>query len=146
MIVEAVWHDVCFVKKRERERNLRFARERRRGLGGGEEFCSSERESDLESERPALRRQVRNRKPGDPSRAVPLAFDERGSLAEPLRGRIPEQQARQARLLLEQGLTGKARRQAWCALIGRRRDCFSGNAEHQFYTRCFCGNRYCPTC
>ena len=41
---------------------------------------------------------------------------------------------------------GKARRQAWCSLIGRRRDCFSGNPEHKFYTPCLCGNRYCPVC
>src|SRR5262249_45949985 len=39
-----------------------------------------------------------------------------------------------------------ARRQAWCGLIGRRRDCFSGISEHRFYTACLCGNRYCPTC
>jgi hypothetical protein len=146
LVPEAAWHDFSFVTKRERERNLRFARNRSKQINVGDEYCSPERESDLQRERPALRRQVRNRKPGDPSRAVPLAFDVRGDFVEPLRGRIPERQANQARLLLEQGLIGKARRQAWCSLIGRRRDCFSGNSEHKFYTRCFCGNRYCPTC
>jgi hypothetical protein len=55
-------------------------------------------------------------------------------------------QANQARLLLELGLSGKARRQAWCSLVARRRDCFSGNLGHRFFTKCFCGNRYCPTC
>ncbi len=150
LLSEAIWHDVSFVTKRDRERNLRFARERRNWnptrFDAGKEFSSPERDHDLERERPALRRQVRNRKPGDPSRAVPLAFNEHGNFVEPLRGRIPERQAQQARLLLEQGLTGKARRQAWCGLIGRRRDCFSGNSQHRFYTPCFCGNRYCPTC
>src|SRR5260370_25473968 len=144
--LESQWHDVTFVSERERQRNLRFSRKRRKESEGNEEFCSSEREGDLERERPALRRQLRNLKPGDPSRAVPLAFDERGDFVEPLRGRIPERQAQQARLLLEQGLAGKARRQAWCGLVARRRDCFSGNTEHRFYTRCLCGNRYCPTC
>jgi hypothetical protein len=110
------------------------------------EFESLERQSDNERERPALSRQIRNKKSGDASRAVPLAFDERGKFVEPLRGRVPERQGQQAKLLLEQGLIGKARRQAWCGLIARRRDCFSGNAEHRFYTPCFCGNRYCPTC
>lgn len=143
---ESLWHDPSYVTKCERERNLRYSRKRRRELDPSEEYCSLERNGDLERERPELRRQARNRKPGDPSRAVPLAFDERGDFVVPLRGRIPERQAQQARLLLEQGLTGKARRQAWCALIGRRRDCLSGNSEHRFYTPCLCGNRYCPTC
>jgi hypothetical protein len=143
---ESQWHDVTFVSGRERQRNLRFSRKRRKEREGDEEFCSSERDADIDRERPALSRQKRNRKPGDPSRAVPLAFDERGEFVEPLRGRIPERQARQARLLLEQGLKGKARRQAWCGLIARRRDCFSGNSEHRFYTPCLCGNRYCRTC
>jgi hypothetical protein len=145
-VPESAWHDLSFVTKRERERNLRFARKRHKQLEVGEEFCSQERNCDLEREKPALQRQKRNRKPGDPSRAVPLAFDERGDFVEPLRGRIPERQAEQAHLLLEQGLAGKARRQAWCGLIGRRRDCFSGNSEHKFYTPCLCGNRYCSTC
>jgi hypothetical protein len=130
----------------ERNRNLRRARNR---IKQAERYHSVERENDLVLERPALVRQLRNRKAGDASRAVPLAFDERGEFVEPLRSRIPrekQRQAWQAKLLLEQGLTGKARRQAWCGLIARRRDCFSGNAEHRFYTPCFCGNRYCPTC
>lgn len=145
---EAVWHDPSFVRKRERDRNLRFARKRRNWnpTQHDPEYSSPERESDLDRERPALRRQVRDRKPGDPSRASPIAFDDRGNFVEPLRGRIPERQAQQARLLLEQGLTGKARRQAWCGLIARRRDCFSGNADHRFYTPYLCGLRYCPTC
>jgi len=145
-VVEAVWHDVSFVMKRQREKNLRFARKRRRAFETRSEFSSPARQSDLERERPALRRQIRNHKPGDPSRAVPLAFDKCGNFLEPLRRRIPVRQARQAHLLLELGLTGKARRQAWCGLIARRRDCFSGNSDHRFYTACFCGNRYCPTC
>jgi hypothetical protein len=126
-----------------RNRNLRLARKR---VKESEPYCSSDRENDCVRERPALVRQMRNKKAGDASRAVPLAFDERGSFVEPLRGRVPERQARQAKLLLEQGLSGKARRQSWCGLIARKRDCFSGNAEHKFYTPCFCGNRYCPTC
>jgi hypothetical protein len=143
---DSLWHDPSFVTGRQRARNLRFARHRRRAREVGEEYVSLEHEGDLVAERPALRRQVRDKKPGDPSRAVPIAFDGRGDFVKPLRGRIPDRQARQARLLLEQGLLGKARRQAWCGLIGRRRDCFSGNSGHTFYTPCFCGNRYCPTC
>lgn len=144
--VESQWHDVSFVASRVRARNLRFARQRRNARRPDESYISLQREADLIAERPALRRQVRDNKPGDPSRAVPLAFDERGNFVGPLRGRIPERQAQQARLLLEQGLAGKARRQAWCGLIARRRDCFSGNSTHRFYTPCLCGNRYCPTC
>lgn len=148
---ERRWHDPQFVadwrSQRQRKfdsagsvwRDRRFQRNEKGELDGG-------RSEDLRRERPALVRQMRNKKPGDPSRAVPLAFDERGEFVEPLRGRVPERQARQARLLLEQGLKGKARRQAWCSLIGRRRDCFSGNEGHRFYTPCLCGNRYCPTC
>ena len=127
----------------ERNRNLRLARNR---VKQAEQYRSTERENDFVRERPALVRQMRNKKAGDASRAVPLAFDEHGDFVEPLHGRIPERQALQAKLLLQQGLTGKARRQSWCGLIGRRRDCFSGNAEHRFYTLCFCENRYCPVC
>jgi hypothetical protein len=129
--LDAKWHSPNFV--------LGYAERRKRRF-------SSERAQDLRQERKALSRQVQAKKRGDRSRAVPIAFDERGNFVEPLRGRIPERQASQARLLLEQGLAGKARRQAWCGLIGRRRDCFSGNSEHRFYTPCLCGNRYCPRC
>ena len=113
-----------------------------------EQFCSPACADGLDHERHALRRVINRKlpKPGDPSRAVPLAFDERGDFVGPLRDRIPERQARQARLLFEQGFSGKARRQAWCGLIARRRDCFSGNSQHRFYTPCLCGNRYCPIC
>lgn len=113
------------------------------------EFSAIWRSAELfapDRERKSLLRQARNRKPGDPSRAVPLAFDGVGNFVEPLRGKIGARNAKQSRLLLEQGLKGKARRQAWCGLIGRRRDCFSGNADHKFYSRCLCGNRYCATC
>jgi len=127
----------------ERRRNLRASSERRRQE---QPYQSPEREADLTSERPALVRQMKNKKPGDPSRSVPLAFDEYGEFAAPLIGRVPQRQAEQSHLLLELGLPGKARRQAWCGLIARRRDCFSGNVEHKFYTSCLCGNRYCPTC
>jgi hypothetical protein len=132
-----------FVTPRERRRNLRQARARSRESNT---YVSSEQEQRSSGERRALARQIRNRTPGDPSRAVPMAFDQDGNFVEPLRGRVPVKQATQARLLLEQGLAGKARRQAWCCLIGRRRDCFSGNSEHRFYTCGLCGNRYCPTC
>jgi hypothetical protein len=143
---ERLWHDPSLVLPRERQRNLRHARLRRKQSESGEEYCSPERQADLERERPALSRQIRNRASGDPSRAVPLAFDERGDFVAPLAGRVPERQAEQARLLLESGLAGKARRQAWCRLIGRRRDCFSGDSAHRFFTPCLCGNRYCPFC
>lgn len=147
---ERRWHDPSFVSgwRADRERrfdsrsifeNPLYDRNELGELDGG-------RSRDVRRERKVLSRQVRNRKPGDPSRAVPLAFDERGNFVEPLRKRIPERQAKHARLLLEQGLIGKARRQAWCNLIARRRDCFSGNPEHRFYTPCLCGNRYCPAC
>lgn len=135
--------DVTLVTPRERRSNLRRARLRKKEE---EPYFSPERQADLISERPALARQKRNKKPGDPSRSVPLAFDELGNFVKPLAGRIPARQATQAHLLLELGLSGKARRQAWCSLVARRRDCFSGNPEHQFYSLCRCGNRYCPTC
>ena len=68
---------------------MRYARSRR--LKGCEDdaYISQARELDLERERPYLRRQVSNKKSGDPSRSVPLAFDERGEFVEPLQGRIP---------------------------------------------------------
>jgi hypothetical protein len=141
--IKDVLADITLISPRERRRNQRLARLRTREL---EQYCSPEREADLVRERPALIRQKRNKKPGDPSRGVPLAFDEQGNFVERLVGRVPERQAKQALLLLEQGLSGKGRRQAWCGLIGRRRDCFSGHPEHRFYAQCFCGNRYCPTC
>lgn len=142
-INRSVLDDVTLITPRQRRRNLREARLRTR-----EElpYCSPERQADFHRERPALVRQMRNKKPGDPSRSVPLAFDEAGNFLPPLSGKIPPRQASQAHLLLEFGLPGKARRQAWCSLIGRRRDCFSGNSEHRFFTKCRCGNRYCPTC
>jgi hypothetical protein len=135
--------DITLVTPRERARNRRQARHRNRY---SEPYSSPERQGDLERERPALARQKRNKKAGDPSRSVPLAFDENGNFLEPLARKIPPRQAEQAHLLLEFGLSGKGRRQAWCGLVARRRDCFSGNAEHKFYTKCLCGNRYCPTC
>lgn len=116
-----------------------YARNERDELDGG-------RSKDLRRERKALVRQIKNQKPGDPSRAVPLAFDECGEFVEPLRGRVPEKQATQARLLLELGMKGKARRQAWCGVIARRRDCFSADPTHRFFDLCRCGNRYCPSC
>ena len=139
----SVLDDVTLITPRQRRRNIRLARLRTR-----EElpYCSPERQADFQRERPALVRQMRNKKPGDPSRSVPLAFDEAGNFVAPLSGKIPPRQASQAHLLLELGLPGKARRQAWCCLIARRRDCFSGNIEHRFFTKCRCGNRYCPTC
>lgn len=147
---EGRWHDPVFVAhwraRREEKlesysfwRDARFKRNEKGELDGG-------RSEDLRRERKALSRQVRDRKPGDPSRALPVAFDSAGNFVEPLRAKVGERNAKQAKLLLEQGLKGKARRQAWCGLIGRRRDCFSGNAEHKFYTPCLCGNRYCATC
>lgn len=147
---ESRWHDPVFVAewraRREEKfgsvsfwRDPRFQRDEKGEFDGG-------RSEDLRRERKPLSRQVRDRKPGDPSRSVPLAFDAAGKFVEPLRGKIGARNAKQSRLLLEQGLFGKARRQAWCSLIGRRRDCFSGNAEHKFYTPCLCGNRYCATC
>jgi hypothetical protein len=139
----SVLDDVTMTTPRQRRRNLRLARLRNR-----EEvpYCSLDRQTDFQRERPALVRQMRNKKPGDPSRSVPLAFDETGNFLAVLAEKIPLRQASQAHLLLEFGLAGKARRQAWCCLIGRRRDCFSGNVEHRFFTKCRCGNRYCPTC
>jgi len=135
--------DFTFTSPGQRKRNLRASSDRRKEE---QPYVSPAREGDLAGERPALVRQIRNKRPGDPSRSVPMAFDERGEFSAPLAGKVPKRQAEQAHLLLELGLPGKARRQAWCGLIARRRDCFSGNAEHKFYTPCLCGNRYCPLC
>jgi hypothetical protein len=149
---ESAWHDPAFVERWKSERRRRFERkilrESKPSRSWREEpYESQDRAIDLEREEfGGAHRHAQQKPKGDPSRAVPLAFDERGDFVEPLRERIPERQASQARLLLEQGLAGKARRQAWCGLVGRRRDCFSGNSEHRFYTPCLCGNRYCATC
>lgn len=119
-------------------RDPRVARNERGELDGG-------RSEDLRCERKPLSRQKREieSRKGDPSRAVPLAFDTAGNFVEPLRGKIGDRNAKTARLFLEQGAPGKARRQAWCGLIGRKRDCLSG---HKLYTPWLCGNRYCQTC
>lgn len=143
---ERQWHDPSFVLPRQRRRNLRRARSRRLRTQVETNYESAERQADLERERSALGRQVNTKCKGDPSRSVPLAFDEQGEFLAPLDGRMSDRRKRQAKLLLEFGLIGKARRQAWCGLIGRKRDCFSGDAGHKFYSVCRCGNRYCPDC
>ncbi|MGH9780305.1 MAG: hypothetical protein ACRD33_00675 [Candidatus Acidiferrales bacterium] len=82
---------------------------------------------------------------GDAARAIPKAFNEAGEWIPHLASRIPQQQSEQARLLLENGLKGKARRQAWCGILARRMDSVE-NSQHKFFQRCRCFNRYCPTC
>jgi len=78
--------DFTLISPHERRRNLRASGERQRQE---QPYRSPEREADLTSERPALVRQMKNKKPGDPSRSVPLAFDEHGKFAAPLAGRVP---------------------------------------------------------
>jgi hypothetical protein len=137
---ERSWHDSSFVSRREHARNLRLARKRR---GPGAEI-SAERE--YEKRRDLKYDHLHPPPKGDPSRAVPQAFDESGVLRPELRKRLSPRQADQAHLLLEYGLGGKARRQAWCCIIARPLDCTANPEEHKFYKWCRCGLRYCPVC
>lgn len=141
---ERLWHDPSFVTKWERQRNLRYAHKRCRERDDGGEYHSPEREADLAREQ-RYARSV-GKPAGDPSRAVPLAFDKSGKFVPSVAHRIPPRQAKQAVLLAENGLVSKARRQAWCGVIGRPLDCISGNPSHRFFKRCRCGLRYCFDC
>lgn len=138
---EQLWHDASFTLRRERERNLRFSRARRRKAETGEQYVSDEagRERDSKYDR------AHPKPKGDPTRAVPKAFDEAGEWLPQLASRISPRQSEQAHLLLEQGLKGKARRQAWCGILARPKDCVE-DSRHRFFQRCRCFNRYCPTC
>ncbi len=136
---ESIWHDPSFVSRRERERNLRFARARCRDG----EYVSPEREAEVL--RDARYDSAHPKPKGDPSRRMPLAFDEHGVFIPALTSRMSPQQAEQAHLLLENGLVGKARRHAWCGLVGRRKDCIE-NPEHRFFKPHRCYLRYCPVC
>jgi hypothetical protein len=65
-------------------------------------------------------------------------------------GGAPGDQLRKAVCMAALGLHAKARRQAYCAIIGARFECVSfapGRAEgHRFYRRYHCHNRYCLRC
>lgn len=135
---EGLWHDVNFVSRCDRERNLRFARTRRKA---DDNYVSDEqqREQDAKYDRAHPKPQ------GDLSRAIPKAFDADGDWLPHLASRIPTRQSEQARLLLENCLKGKARRQAWCGILARPIDCIE-NPQHRFFQRSRCFNRYCPNC
>jgi hypothetical protein len=136
---EQCWHDASFISRRERQRNMRQARARR----NEGQYVSEEREYDLLRDRKHDRAHPKPK--GDPGRAVPLAFDAGGDFLPELGKRIPPHQAEQAHLLLENGLSSKARRQSWCGLIGRRLNCIE-NSDHKFLVKCRCYLRYCPEC
>jgi len=136
---EQLWHDVSFTLRRERARNMRFSRARRERDDG--EYVSAEGERD----RDAKYDRAHPKPKGNPERAVPKAFDEAGEWMSHLASRLSSRQSEHAHLLLENGLPGKARRQAWCGLLARRIDCVE-NSQHGFFERCRCMNRYCPTC
>ncbi|MGC1105472.1 MAG: hypothetical protein WA876_02960 [Candidatus Acidiferrales bacterium] len=137
-ISERQWHDPAFVSSRVRARNLRLARARRKET----EIVIS----DAEQRALDARYDRAHPKPkGNPERAIPKAFDGNGDWLPHLASRIPAHQSEQARLLLENGLKGKARRQAWCGLLARPMDCIE-NPQHKFFRRCRCFNRYCPNC
>lgn len=59
-------------------------------------------------------------------------------------------QLRKARRMEELGLRSKARRQAYCGVLGARFDCVSfepgRSSGHRFFRRYSCWNRYCPRC
>jgi hypothetical protein len=137
---EQIWHEAFFTLRRERARNMRLARMRRKD---GEEYVCDEGE--FERERDAKYDCAHPRPKGNPERALPQAFDANGECVPHLAAQIPPRQFEQAHLLLENGLVGKARRQAWCGILGRRLDCVE-NSQHKFYQRCRCYNRYCPAC
>lgn len=137
-ISERQWHDPAFVSSRERARNMRLSRARRK-----------ENESVIsDAEQRALDAKYDRAHPkpkGNPERAIPKAFDAAGEWLPHLASRIPARQSEQARLLLENGLKNKARRQAWCGILARPIDCVE-NREHKFFQRSRCFNRYCPNC
>jgi len=138
---EQLWHDVSFTQRRERARNMRFARARRERDGDGGDYVSAE----AERERDAKYDRAHPKPKGNPERAFPKAFDEAGEWVPHLASRLSSRQSEHAHLLLENGLPGKGRRQAWCGILARRKDCVE-NSQHAFFERCRCFNRYCPTC
>lgn len=138
LVSERLWHDASFVSSRERARNLRLARARRNEK---EIVISDEEQRALN----AKYDRTHPKPKGNPERAIPRAFDEAGEWLPHLAARIPARQSEQARLLLENGLKGKARRQAWCGILARPVDCIE-NPQHRFFQRTRCFNRYCPTC
>lgn len=135
---ERQWHDAGFVSSRDRVRNLRFARARRKE---NEVVISDEeqRKADAKYDR------THPKPKGNPERAIPRAYDAAGEWLPHLAARIPARQSEHARLLLENGLKGKARRQAWCGVLARPMDCIE-NSQHRFFQRSRCFNRYCPNC
>lgn len=137
---ERIWHDAGFVSARERARKLRLSRTRRKAEA--DEVCISDAE---QRERDARYDRAHPKPKGNAERAIPKAFDAAGDWLPHLGSRIPSWQSEQARLLLENGLKGKARRQAWCGILARPVDCVE-NPEHRFFVRARCMNRYCPTC
>lgn len=136
---EQLWHDASFVLSQERARNMRFARARRKLDDGEYVSAESERERDAKYDR------AHPKPKGNPERATPKAFDANGEWLPHLASRISPRQSEHAHLLLENGLKGKARRQAWCGILARPMDCVE-NRQHRFFQRCRCFNRYCPTC
>lgn len=138
---EKLWHDASFTLRRERARNMRFARTLKERSGS--EYASAEAE--VERERDAKYDRAHPKPKGNLERAIPKAFDAAGEWVPHLASRIPARQSEQAHLLLANGLKGKARRQAWCGILARRIDCVE-NPQHKFFQRSRCFNRYCPTC
>lgn len=136
---EQLWHDPSFTLRRERARNMRFARARREPDGGEYVSAEAERERDAKYDR------AHPKPKGNPEQATPKAFDANGEWLPRLASRISPRQSEQAHLLLENGLPGNARRQAWCGILARRIDCVE-NAQHSFLQRFRCMNRYCPWC
>lgn len=55
-------------------------------------------------------------------------------------------QLAQAQEMWERGLCSKAKRKAYCGILGARRECASGDPEHRFYIPYGCGLRYCEAC
>jgi len=82
---------------------------------------------------------------GDPTHALPRAFDEQGVLVPQVVARISPRQAEQAKLLFANRLANKARRHAYCRIIARPKDCLK-NSAHKFFKRQPCRLRYCPKC
>jgi hypothetical protein len=65
-------------------------------------------------------------------------------------GGAPEQQLQKALAMVKRGLPAKAKRQAYCGVLGARYSCVSfepgRTSGHKFYRRYGCKNRYCLTC
>lgn len=165
--LEAIWHDAGFVGTRERNRRARFDFKFDRWLRHRSEpdvldegeFVSQERALDLEREEFLHAHQSASPKP-NAQHVIPDAFDG-VDLSLDIVAHAPARQSEQAVLLSKaaarfelagdkkraRSFRAKANRQAWCGIIGHRKDCSKvscRDAGGKFFRRHDCRLRYCP--